>query len=129
MVGELIESKGTPTLIGIPFDAQSSYLRGAAAAPPLIRDAFHCEAWNRWAETGIDLGIPGAFSDAGDLEIPEDNLAFELIEKCIEELLDKGQRPVSLGGDHSITYPIVCAFGKRIFGSHHRAFRRTWRPV
>jgi agmatinase len=114
MVGELIESKATPTLIGIPFDAQSSYLRGAAGAPPLIRDAFHCEASNTWAETGVDIGIPGAFSDAGDLKIPEDNLAFELIEKCIEELLDKGQRPVSLGGDHSITYPIVRAFGKRI---------------
>ena len=114
MIGKLIENKGIPTLVGIPFDAHSSYLRGAAGAPPLIRDAFHCEAWNTWTETGVDLGIPEAYSDTGDLDIPEDNSAFELIEKCIGELLDKGQRPVSLGGDHSITYPIVRAFAKRI---------------
>ncbi|HZR56944.1 MAG TPA: agmatinase [Terriglobales bacterium] len=114
MKSKLIAGKGTPALLGVPFDAQSSYLRGAAGAPPLIREAFHCEAWNTWTEPGVDLSIPGAFADAGDLQLPENNSAFELIEKAIENLLNKGHRPVSLGGDHSITYPIVRTFGRCI---------------
>ena len=103
---------GAPTLLGIPFDANSSYLRGAAEAPPLIREALRCEASNLSSETGVDLGAPGAFEDAGDLSVSE-NDAFPQIERAVGALLDKRQRPVSLGGDHSITYPIVRAFGSK----------------
>ncbi len=104
---------GTPVLLGIPFDAHSSYLRGPAQAPPLIREAFHCDSSNSWTETGVNLGIPGTFADAGDLTLSEDINAFEVIEKSVGELLDKCHRVVSLGGDHSVTYPVVRAFGKR----------------
>lgn len=103
---------GTPTLLGIPFDANSSYLRGAAEAPPLIREAVHCDSANSWTETGLNLGTPGAFTDAGDLALPEAATAFEAIDKAVGDLLDKGHRPLCLGGDHSITYPIVRAFRK-----------------
>jgi arginase len=104
---------GPPTLLGIPFDANSSYLRGPAEAPPLIREAFCCDSSNMWTETGVDLGQPSLFSDAGDLTLPTDD-AFSIIENAVGSLLDQGQRPLSLGGDHSITYPILRAFGKRI---------------
>jgi arginase family enzyme len=43
-----------PTLLGIPFDPNSSYLRGAADAPPLIREAFHCDSSNSSTESGIE---------------------------------------------------------------------------
>ena len=101
-----------PTLVGIPFDAQSSYLRGAGNAPPRIREALHCDASNDWTELGVDLGAAGAFADAGDLAFSEQN-AFEVIELGIANLLDHGRRPISLGGDHSITYPIVRALAKK----------------
>ena len=100
-----------PTLLGIPFDANSSYLRGAADAPPLIREAFHCDSSNSSTETGIELGAESLL-DAGDLSLPSDG-AFPAIESAVSELLNKGQAPVCLGGDHSITYPIVRAFAKR----------------
>src|SRR6266852_3070544 len=58
---------GTPVILGVPFDANSSWLRGA-------------------------------------------------IEARVGELLNKGLRPVCLGGDHSITLPIVRAFGKHVPG-------------
>ena len=104
-----------PTLIGIPFDDNSSYLRGSAAAPPAIREALRCDAWNQWTELGVDLGVDGSFADAGDLSLTgvDGIAAFQRIEREIESLLDNGQRPVSLGGDHSITYPILRAFGGR----------------
>ena len=100
-------------VLGIPFDAHSSYLRGPAQALPLIRQTFRCDASNSWTETGVNLGTPGAFVDAGDLTLAEDISAFEVIEKNVGELLDKGHRVVSLGGDHSVTYPVVRAFGRR----------------
>jgi arginase len=100
-----------PTLLGIPFDANSSYLRGAADAPPLIRETFRCDSSNSSTESGIELDSETVL-DAGDLELPADG-AFAAIESAVGELLDKGQNPLCLGGDHSITYPIVRAFGKR----------------
>ena len=100
---------GPPTLLGIPFDANSSYLRGAAGAPPVIREALHCQASNMASETGVDLAVEGAFQDAGDLSLPEKD-AFPRTRGAVADLLEKRQRPVCLGGDHSITYPIVQAF-------------------
>lgn len=103
---------GRPVLLGIPFDANSSYLRGAAEAPALIREAFHCESSNLWTENGVDLGSDQLFHDAGDLNFELEEEAFATIESAVGGFLTKGQRPVCLGGDHSITYPILRAFGK-----------------
>lgn len=107
-----MQAQGKPALIGIPFDAHSSYLQGAALAPPLIRTAMTCNSSNSWSENGVDLSAPEIFADAGDLKLPPDASAFSLIEKGIEELLTKNLRPISLGGDHSITYPIVRTFAR-----------------
>jgi agmatinase len=101
----------TPTILGIPFDANSSYLRGASAAPPKIREAFRCYSSNMWSETGVDLGAAGAFADAGDLVLRDDT-AFPAIEQAVESVLKEGGRPLSLGGDHSITFPIIKAVAR-----------------
>ena len=106
------DALGTPTLVGIPFDGQSSYLRGAAAAPLKIREALHCDASNNWTELGVDAESAESFADAGDLIFAERD-AFEAIEAGIGNLLDQGHRPIALGGDHSITFPIVKAFAGR----------------
>ncbi|MEW6206755.1 MAG: agmatinase [Acidobacteriota bacterium] len=97
-------------LIGFPFDRYSSYLRGAAQAPPLIRQAFRCPSSNMWTESGIDL--ENAFFDAGDVDFSSVE-AFALIESAITDLLDRNLAPISLGGDHSITYPIIRAFRRK----------------
>ena len=62
-----MKTLGVPTLLGIPFDAYSSYLRGAGDAPPKIRAALACDASNSWSELGVELGVAGAYGDAGDL--------------------------------------------------------------
>jgi arginase len=105
-------AKGKPALLGIPFDAHSSYLQGAALAPPLIRAAMNCNSSNSWSEDGVDLSTPEIFADAGDLELTQDASAFPLIEKGVESLLANNLRPISLGGDHSITYPIIRTFAR-----------------
>ena len=107
---------GPPVLLGVPLDHNSSFLRGSAQAPPLIRQALHSGAWNKTTETRIDLGVPGIFEDAGDLPAMETPDAFTRIEDSIAKIVEAGKRPVSLGGDHSITYPILRGIGKQIPG-------------
>jgi agmatinase len=108
----LMTKSGVPILLGITFDGQSSYLRGAGDAPAKIREALACDASNKWTETAVDLGVAGSYEDAGDLKFSERE-AFAEIEKRVGGLIDDGKRPLSLGGDHSITFPIVKAFAQR----------------
>jgi len=102
-----------PRLIGLPYDASSSYLRGAAEAPPLIRAALASPAGNHWTEDLHDLAAPGGLSDAGDLPLPPTAEARSHIEAGITALLDAGWRPLALGGDHSVSYPILRALQRR----------------
>lgn len=105
-----------PTLLGIPFDANSSFLRGPSRAPATIRHALHSDASNSWSESGVDIGVPGRYSDAGDLQLHDSKQKveedFAAIENAIQDLLANRAQPISLGGDHSITYPILKTFSR-----------------
>ena len=99
-----------PKLLGIPYDSSSSFLRGAAAAPPLIREAMWSPAGNSFSEHGADLA---QVADAGDLKLSDDGAAARAeIQAGIDRILDNKYRPIALGGDHSITYPIFRAVAK-----------------
>ena len=99
-------------IIGFRFDENSSFLRGTAEAPPLIRAALYSDAANMWSESGIDLGAESVLFNAGDVE-PSDEDTNSRIELSVSSLLDRGFLPISLGGDHSITVPIVRAISRR----------------
>jgi arginase len=64
----------------------------------------------------IDLAQLGLFEDAGDLSKMGDPDAFERIEQAVTKIVDSKKRPLCLGGDHSITYPVFRAVGKRVAG-------------
>ncbi len=106
-------TQGRPTLIGVGYDASSSFLRGAALAPPAIREALHSPGANGWSESGIEILAAGVIGDAGDLELPPIAEARAIIERAVREIVERGDRPVSLGGDHSITYSTVRAVASR----------------
>jgi agmatinase len=100
-------------LIGIRYDENSSFTKGAADAPPQIRAALRSDAWNLNSENGTDLSGESTFFDAGDIEpVPGSDMPT-LIENSISTLIADGLAPISLGGDHSITYPIVRAFARK----------------
>jgi agmatinase len=105
--------RGTPTIVGIPYDASSSFRRGAAGAPPAIRAALRSPAGNPWTEDLIDLSAPGTFGDAGDLDLPDSAASREVIERRVADVIASDRRPVVLGGDHSITYPVLRAVRPR----------------
>jgi arginase len=99
-------------LLGICYDGSSSFLRGAAAAPPVIRQALWSEAGNPWTELGIDLSA-AALDDEGDLvpvEADAPAAVRQAIEAAVKRIAGSGRRPLLLGGDHSITYPILRGF-------------------
>ena len=105
--------RGTPTLIGFPYDASSSHIRGTAAAPPIIRAALHSPAGNRATESGADISDPAVLQDDGDVALGAPAEARRDIEAATRRLLKRGRRLIALGGDHSITYPIVRAVRAR----------------
>lgn len=98
---------GRPVLLGVPFDEASSFRRGAAGAPGRIRAAMASDASNLWSEQLIDLGEPGVYGDHGDVHLSGD--ARGAITGAVAQILAGGGRPMVLGGDHSITWPILRA--------------------
>jgi agmatinase len=101
-------TQSQPTLIGVPYDAASSYLRGAAEAPPLIRRALVSPSSNSWTESLRDIGAPGVLMDAGDVDLSS-NDPRAAIERAARDVVADHGLPLSLGGDHSITYPLLRA--------------------
>jgi arginase len=100
-----------PVLLGLPYDASSSFLRGAAGAPAHIRAALRSPSGNDWTEDLRNLGQDGALRDAGDLALPDDSSARGMIEDGVAQLAARA-RVIALGGDHSVTYPILRAISR-----------------
>ncbi len=92
---------------GIKFDEKSSYQNGPKLAPALIREALNCGSANMFAEN-LDSIENSKIEDKGDFEISE----YFDIEKITKNHLNSGAKIFTLGGDHSITFPIIKAHSK-----------------
>lgn len=106
------ELAGT-TLLGCPLDATSSFRGGTKFAPDSIRKAsWTLETYSPYLKQDLDEMM---FYDAGNLELrPGDlGLSLELIENTVTEIGGKGKKPLVLGGEHLVTYPILKAMKKR----------------
>lgn len=100
-------------VLGLPTDEASSFARGSAEGPDAIRAALHSESSNLWTETGVDLGSGSLVRDLGDANLSGGSDARAEIERMVSEQLAMGSRVLSLGGDHSVSYPILSAYGAR----------------
>ncbi len=107
------EDRDEIAVLGVPFDKNSSFLRGQALAPLAIKKALFIESTNMWTENAIDLGLMSGWQMLNNLEFSDSKTCFEQIEGRIKELLKKKKRVISLGGDHSITYPVIRAYSKK----------------
>ncbi|HVM87989.1 MAG TPA: agmatinase [Puia sp.] len=101
-------------VLGIPFDMNSSFLRGPALAPPRIRLMEKEGSANTFSEGGYDIKEGNAYIDYGDIffEDIHSGKAFLTIRSKIAELLKDGSKLLCLGGDHSISFPIIDAFAQ-----------------
>lgn len=95
-------------LVGLPWDVFSSFRRGCAQAPALIRKVLLSDAGNLWCEAGFSLA--DGWQDHGD--VPQNGDFMADIGAAINRVHQLGQRPLSLGGDHAVTYPILAALAQ-----------------
>ena len=101
------------SVIGFPLDENSSFLRGPAKAPDVIRKIFDSYSINLCTENGVELRNNPCWNDVGNVDLTTGADAMNQIENSIRGLLNSGIKPISLGGDHSITFPIIKAFAEK----------------
>ncbi len=101
-------------LVGIPFDGGTSYRPGTRFGPreiraqsSMVRPYNHVLKANPFTTRRI--------ADYGDIDVAPVSIerTSEQIEAAVAEILAHDVLPVSVGGDHSITLPILRAIAKR----------------
>ncbi|KAJ1421439.1 Ureohydrolase, manganese-binding site [Sesbania bispinosa] len=126
--GELVRALGgagaTSSLLGVPLGHNSSFLQGPAFAPPRIREAIWCGSTNSTTEEGKELQDARVLTDVGDVPIQEirdcgvdDNRLMHVIGESVKLVMEEAPlRPLVLGGDHSISFPVVRAVSEKLGG-------------
>ncbi|WP_262695730.1 agmatinase [Kordiimonas aquimaris] len=99
-------------VIGIPMDLAVSNRPGARLGPRAVRDIERIGPYNHQTDV-----IPSAMCRAADVgDVPfrsrfSLDQSMEDIEAYYKDIKAKGIIPLSVGGDHSVTYPILKALG------------------
>ena len=117
-------------LVGVPFDGGTTYRAGARLGPRHIRVQ---SALIRPYNPVLKLNPFDRYriADYGDLPVNPLSLldTFQRIESGVDHLLAHEVRPVCVGGDHSISLPILRALSKRagpLSVIHFDAHSDTW---
>jgi agmatinase len=115
---------------GVGWDGATTNRPGARFGPRAIRDASHmlCDATHPW----FDVSPLPVLGDAGDLALPNTHLTAmrEVLERLAGPLIAR-HHMVWLGGDHSMTLPLLRAYrahcGRPLAVLHFDAHCDTWR--
>ena len=107
-------------LLGIPYDENSSFIKGPALAPPIIRQMDTDGAANAFCENGKEIINGKIYTDLGDILFPDKNpeAAYHTIKKKILQELQGNNKIICFGGDHSVSFPIIEAFAEKYKGLH-----------
>lgn len=101
----------TIRLLGLPQDNNSSFLTGPAAGPAAIRRALISDSANSFNEAGLDVSAPSVMQDEGDVALAglSGQAAFDAIYDAVARQVKTGDAVLSLGGDHSVSFPAIKA--------------------
>lgn len=94
-------------LLGLPVDEYSSHLKGAADAPSAIRAALFSDESNPFTEGGLDVSATAVLENRGDLMLDVGEDPWPRIEVEVDAIIHSEAKPLLLGGDHSVTHPIL----------------------
>ncbi|MRV70852.1 agmatinase [Duganella sp. FT92W] len=100
--------------VGIPFDLGTSNRTGARFGPRHVRaESVLLRPYNMATRAAPFDSLQVA--DIGDIAINSYNLhdSIRRIEEAYDEILAHGCTPISLGGDHTVTLPILRAIAKK----------------
>src|SRR5438477_12013230 len=100
-------------ILPIPLDRTTSYVPGTRNGPhEILVASSHMELWDE--ETQTDVHSIGIFT------LPEMEFPFASMDEVVQdirrvafELVSRGKFPFVLGGEHSITAPIVAAVAEK----------------
>lgn len=98
-------------IVGIPFDAGTSYRPGARFGPQAIRQASRHLRTQYHPAYDTEPFAEQQVADAGDISCNPYNIEKAVVEiqKGATDLLGKVDRIISLGGDHTIALPLLRA--------------------
>jgi agmatinase len=111
----MIAAQAAVGVLGVPFDANSSFRRGPARAPAAIRRALGSEAGNEYSERGTRVWPSDAVFDHGDLKVAQRarvRAPIDAIERGVARAAAITPRLLVLGGDHAVSYPVVRAMAR-----------------
>ena len=101
-------------IVGAPFDSGTSYRPGARLAPREIRaQSSLIRTYSRFQRIAPFERL--AVVDAGDVDVSPVSLehAHAAIEARVAEIVSAGALPMVVGGDHSISLPVLRALARR----------------
>jgi len=101
-------------IVGVPFDGGTSYRPGARLGPREIRtqsSLIRSYSYFQKVAPFDRLNV----ADVGDIDAPPVSIekCYEVVEAGIAAIAGAGARPLVIGGDHSITLPVLRALAKR----------------
>jgi agmatinase len=117
-------------LLGLPYDGGVSYRPGARFGPRAVREQSSLiRPWNPALKVHPFERLRVA--DCGDVDVVPISIerTHAAIERRIGEVVAAGARPVSVGGDHSVTLPILRSLARRhgpLAVVHFDAHPDTW---
>jgi agmatinase len=119
-------------VLGIPCDLATSNRPGARFGPRAVRAASTNLAWASPWPWNFDPFKRLHVIDYGDcvFDPGRPETVPDSIEACIAKIRDAGVIPLTIGGDHFVTYPIVKALSKKhgpISLIHFDAHSDTWK--
>jgi agmatinase len=100
-------------ILPVPLDRTTSYVPGTRTGPhEILVASSHMELWDE--ETQTDVHGLGIFT-LPEMEFPFATMDEVMVEirRVAAELVNRGKFPIALGGEHSITPPIVAAVAAR----------------
>ncbi len=121
-------------IAGVPFDGGLSYRPGARFAPTSVRDISSLGRGYNWAR-GTHIWSQKKVADVGNSPtVPIDlTKSHEKIEAFFTGMFNAGKKVIAVGGDHSVTLPILRAAAKKHgkmslihFDAHMDTYPAAW---
>jgi agmatinase len=119
--------KTDAVVLGIPYDEGTTYRPGTRFGPRAIREASMFYSYDEQKDRYFDADrrkwiLAGkTVADAGDVAIEPLSLErnCKAITAAVASILNANALPAVIGGDHSITYPVINAFAGQPFHYVH----------
>jgi agmatinase len=101
-------------ILGVPYDGGASYRSGTRLGPREIRNQSSLIRPYGYFQKVAPFEVLNV-ADAGDVDVPPVGIekAYEAIEREVGRVVDAGAIPIAVGGDHSVSLPLLRAVAKR----------------